>query len=33
LINILGKLVDIYGVDSEEIAQITTSNSKQIFGI
>ncbi len=33
LIEILGKLVDIYGVDSEEIARITTANSKDIFGI
>ena len=33
LINVLGKLVDLYGIDSEEIARITTSNSKQVFGI
>ncbi|MDN3643464.1 TatD family hydrolase [Lutimonas halocynthiae] len=33
LINVLGKLVDIYGIDPEEIAKITTSNSKQVFGI
>ena len=33
LINILGKLVDIYGIEAEEIARITTANSKDIFGI
>lgn len=33
LINILGKLVDIYGLSPEEIAKITTENSKEIFGI
>ena len=33
LINVLGKLVDLYGIDSEEIARITTSNSQQVFGI
>ena len=33
LINVLGKLVDIYGIDPEEIAKITTSNSEQVFGI
>jgi TatD DNase family protein len=33
LINVLGKLVDIYGIDPEEIAIITTSNSEQVFGI
>ena len=33
LINVLGKLVDIYGIDPEEITRITTSNSKEVFGI
>ncbi len=30
---IVDKLVDIYGVSFEEIAKITTENSKEIFGI
>lgn len=33
LINILDKLVDIYGLPPEEIAQITTQNSKDVFKI
>lgn len=33
LINVLGKLVDIYGEDPAEIARITTLNSKNVFGI
>ena len=33
LINVIEKLVDIYGVTPEEIASITTQNSKDIFGI
>lgn len=33
LINILDKLVDIYGLPPEEIAQITTQNSKEVFKI
>jgi len=33
LINILDKLVDIYSVSPEEIAKITTQNSRDIFGI
>lgn len=33
LMNILGKLVDIYEKDPEEIAKITTLNSQKIFGI
>ncbi len=33
LMNVLGKLVDLYGLEAEEIARITTFNSKQIFGI
>jgi len=31
--NVLDKLVDIYGLSAEEIAEITTQNSKDIFGI
>jgi len=30
---IVGKLVDIYGLSFQEIAEITTQNSKQIFGV
>jgi TatD DNase family protein len=33
LINILDKLVDIYHVNPEEIARITTQNSREIFGV
>lgn len=33
LINILDKLVDIYGLPPKEIAQITTQNSKDVFKI
>jgi TatD DNase family protein len=33
LVNILGKLVQIYGLSAEEIATTTTENSKEIFGI
>ncbi|WP_343487432.1 TatD family hydrolase [Allomuricauda sp. d1] len=33
IMNVLEKLVDIYGLEAEEIAKITTDNSKQIFGI
>jgi len=33
LIQILEKLTDIYGVSAEEIAAITTANSKEVFGI
>jgi TatD DNase family protein len=33
IINVLNKLVDIYNITSEEIAKITTQNSKNIFGI
>ena len=33
LINVIEKLVGIYGVTPEEIASITTQNSKDIFGI
>jgi TatD DNase family protein len=33
IINVLDKLVDIYGLTFEEIANITTQNSKSIFGI
>jgi TatD DNase family protein len=30
---VVDKLVDIYGLTFEEIAKITTENSKQVFGI
>ncbi|WP_075343515.1 TatD family hydrolase [Tenacibaculum agarivorans] len=30
---VVGKLVDIYGLSFQEIAEITTQNSKQIFGV
>jgi TatD DNase family protein len=33
LINVIDKLVDIYGLTPKEIADITTQNSKDIFGI
>ena len=33
LTNVVGKLAEIYKVSQEEIAQITTENSKAIFGI
>jgi TatD DNase family protein len=33
LINVLGKLSQIYGLSADEIARITTDNSKVIFGI
>lgn len=33
IINVLEKLADIYGVPNEEIAEITTSNSKVVFGV
>ncbi len=33
LVKVLGKLSDIYGLDQEEIARITTNNSKKVFGI
>ena len=31
--NVIDKLVDIYGISFKEIAEITTQNSKQVFGI
>ena len=31
--NVIDKLVDIYGVSFDEIAKITTQNSKKVFGI
>jgi TatD DNase family protein len=31
--NVLDKLVDIYNISYEEIAEITTQNSKEVFGI
>lgn len=33
VINVIDKLVDIYGLAFDEIAKITTQNSKDIFGI
>ncbi|MBT8183490.1 MAG: TatD family hydrolase [Eudoraea sp.] len=33
LIHVLEKLTDIYGVSPEEIAAITTANSKAVFGV
>ncbi|MGB7394094.1 MAG: TatD family hydrolase [Pricia sp.] len=33
LINVLEKLSDIYGTSKENIAEITTQNSKDVFGI
>ncbi len=33
LINILNKLVDIYGLSPNEIAKITTQNSKEVFKV
>jgi TatD DNase family protein len=33
IINVVDKLVDIYGVDFNEIAEITTQNSKDIFNV
>ena len=31
--NIVGKLVDIYGISADEIAQITSQNAATIFGV
>ncbi|MBU3010231.1 TatD family hydrolase [Polaribacter vadi] len=33
LTNVVDKLVDIYGLSYQEIAEITTQNSKDVFGI
>jgi len=33
IINVLNKLADIYNSTAEEVAEITTQNSKKIFGI
>jgi TatD DNase family protein len=33
LVNVLAKIVDIYGLTPKEIAEITTQNSKDVFGI
>jgi len=33
IVNVVAKLAEIYGVSSEEIARITTENSKAVFGI
>ena len=31
--NVVGKLVDIYGLTFDEISEITTQNSKDVFGV
>lgn len=33
LLNVVSKLADIYDVSEEEIAAVTTQNSKDVFGI
>lgn len=33
LVNVVAKLAEIYGMSQEEIARITTDNSKTVFGI
>ncbi|MCM8568683.1 TatD family hydrolase [Gramella jeungdoensis] len=33
ILKVVEKLADLYGVDKEEVARITTENSKEIFGI
>ena len=33
LVNIMEKLAEVYGLSVQEIARITTSNSKEVFGI
>ncbi|MFV0248901.1 MAG: TatD family hydrolase, partial [Tenacibaculum sp.] len=33
ILNIISKLTSIYGKTSEEIIEITTKNSKEIFGV
>jgi TatD DNase family protein len=33
LVNVIAKLSEVYGVSAEEIAVITTQNSKDVFGI
>mgnify|MGYP001563113235 FL=1 len=33
ILKVLGRLSDLYGVSQEKIAEITTQNSKEIFGI
>ena len=33
LTQVVGKLVDIYGLSYEEVSEITTQNSKDIFGV
>ena len=33
IINVLEKLADIYNVTPQEIAEVTTQNSKKVFGI
>ncbi len=33
IINVVNKVAEIYGISPEEVAEITTNNSKSIFGI
>ena len=33
ILNVLNKVAEIYGISPEEVAEITTNNSKSIFGI
>ncbi|WP_321826469.1 TatD family hydrolase [Maribacter dokdonensis] len=33
IINVLEKMADVYGVSNEEIALVTTNNSREVFGI
>ena len=33
LLNVLVKVADLYGMSQEEVAKITTENSKKIFSI
>jgi len=33
IINVLEKMADVYGVPNEEIALVTTNNSREVFGI
>ncbi|MDC6350221.1 TatD family hydrolase [Zeaxanthinibacter sp. PT1] len=33
LLNVLEKVAEVYGISEEEVARITTANSKEVFGI
>ena len=33
IVNVLEKMADVYGVPNEEIALVTTNNSREVFGI